>query len=178
MSYDQVSDILQQQDATLNASEAHGIASGMLCANPQCDAATWLDELLENLTLTEEAKTLLMTLFEQTRKLLNPEEEDFSFDLFLPDSDENDDTSQHAEALRSWCQGFLLGIGYQKKGQDWPGESGEILRDIVEFTKLESDIQDEEDEQALMEIHEYLRAAVLLLRDQLNESRQQQSPQA
>ncbi len=146
----------------------------MLCVSPQCDAATWLDELLENPSLTEEAKTLLMNLFEQTRKLLNPEEEDFSFDLFLPDSDENDDASQLAEALRSWCQGFLLGIGYQKKGQDWPGESDEILRDIVEFTKLESDIQDEEDEHALMEIHEYIRAAVLLLRDQLNEDTDQQ----
>ncbi len=175
MSYEQVSDILQQQDMTLNASEAHGVASGMLCVNPQCDAATWLDELLENPSLTEEDKTLLMNLFEQTRKLLNPEEDDFSFDLFVPDWDENDDASQHAEALRSWCQGFLLGVGYQKKGAEWPGESGEILRDIVEFTKLESDIQDEKDEQALMEIHEYLRAAVLLLRDQLNEAGQSQA---
>ncbi len=171
MSYEIVSTILQQLDMTLNPSEAHGMACGMLCIDSRCDVANWLDTLLENASLTEEDKTILFNLFEQTRKLLHPEEDDFSFDLFLPDSDENDDLSQHAEALRSWCQGFLFGIGYLKSGQtDWPGETGEIMRDIVEFCKLDANVENEDDEHALMEIHEYIRAAVLLIRDQFTEA--------
>ena len=48
----------------------------------------------------------------------------------------------------------------------WPGDVGEILKDIMEFTKLDAEAEGEEDERAFMEITEYLRSAVLLLRDE------------
>ncbi len=167
MSYDLISNILLQQNSDMGAAEAHGIATGMLCVDNRSDAANWLAEIFSDEQLDYEEKSILLNLYEQTQKLLNPEEEEFTFDLFLPDDDE--DLSERAEAIRQWCQGFLFGIGYQKTSSDWPGESGEIMRDIVEFTKLETDVSGDEDEQALMEIQEYLRAAVLLVRDQLQE---------
>ena len=46
----------------------------------------------------------------------------------------------------------------------------EILRDIAEFTKLDTDVEDENDENDFVEITEYLRPAVLLLRDELTQS--------
>ena len=48
-------------------------------------------------------------------------------------------------------------------------DAQDILKDITEFTKLDTNTEDEdeEDEVALMELIEYLRSAVLLLRDEL-----------
>ena len=43
----------------------------------------------------------------------------------------------------------------------------EILRDITEFTKLDTEVEGEEDEAAFVEITEYLRSAVLLLKAEL-----------
>ncbi len=166
MAYQIVNTIFEQQNAGLGASEAHGIAVGMLCVDIRSEAANWLNELFENeISLTTEDKTILLELFEQTRKLLDAEDEQFAFDLFLPSEDE--DLSEQVEALRCWCQGFLFGVGYAQSTVDWPDECSEIMRDIVEFTKLESDVSGEEDENAYMEIHEYLRSAVLMLRDML-----------
>nr|WP_305909537.1 UPF0149 family protein [Methylomarinum sp. Ch1-1]MDP4522456.1 UPF0149 family protein [Methylomarinum sp. Ch1-1] len=105
------------------------------------------------------------SIFEQTRRLLDGDDEQFAFDLLLPGDDEA--LPERVEALRCWCQGFLFGIGYAKATSVWPGECGEIMRDIVEFTKMDSDAGGEEDENDFVEIHEYLRSAVLLIRDQM-----------
>jgi uncharacterized protein len=75
-------------------------------------------------------------------------------------------------ALSDWCQGFLWGIGHaQNTSAQWSKEMGGILKDMVEFTKLDTEIEEDndEDEEALIQIHEYLRAAVLIIRDELNQ---------
>ena len=48
---------------------------------------------------------------------------------------------------------------------EWSGESNEILRDIVEFSKMDPDVDGEEDENALVEINEYIKMGVLLIRE-------------
>ncbi len=173
MTYTMVNSIFEEHDADLGAAEAHGIAAGILCVDIRSQAASWLAELFDDeVSLQIENKAILLELFEQTRKLLNAEEEQFAFDLFLP-SDEEDLTEQ-VEALCSWCQGFLFGVGYAKSTAEWPDECGDIMRDIVEFTKLETEVSGEEDENAYMEIHEYLRSAVLMVRDMLMEKSDEQ----
>jgi uncharacterized protein YgfB (UPF0149 family) len=53
----------------------------------------------------------------------------------------------------------------------WSKEIEGILKDMVEFTKLDAEVEadSDEDEEAFMQIHEYLRAAVLIVRDELNQ---------
>lgn len=166
--YQAVNAILEKYDADIGASEAHGIAAGMLCVEAKADAANWLHEVLaDEHALPDDDKSLLLNLFERTRDLLDPDTEEFAFDLFLPDEDES--LSEQAEALRCWCQGFLFGVGYAQSGADWPGDSAEVMQDMIELSKIDSDVEGAEDENALMEIHEYLRAAVLTVRDQFNE---------
>ena len=48
-------------------------------------------------------------------------------------------------------------------------EVREIIKDITEFTKLGIEVEGNEDENAFMEIREYLRSAVLILRDELKQ---------
>ena len=112
-------------------------------------------------------KNVLVRLFEETRRLLASDE--FEFDLFLPEEDVS--LSEQVEALIGWCRGFLFGVGSGASASNWPKEVREILKDITEFTKLDVNAEGEEDERALAEITEYLRSAVLLLRDELGESR-------
>ncbi|WP_031433918.1 UPF0149 family protein [Methylomarinum vadi] len=176
MTYQTINAIFTGHAADLDVAEAHGMASGLLCVDIRAKADDWLRELFpEDVSLTEEENSLLLALFEQTRELLNAQDEQFAFDLLLPDDDA--ELSEQVEALRHWCQGFLFGVGYAKSTSVWPGDCGEIMRDIVEFTKVDAEADGEEDENAFMEIHEYLRSAVLLIRDQLMENAEQQSRQ-
>jgi len=167
MAYQTINNIFQKNESDLSAAEAHGLATGMLCIENQTEVASWLSQLLEDdVVLIDEDKSVLVTLFEQTRKLLNDEDDGFRYDLFLPGDDEA--LSKKLEAMCSWCEGFLFGVGYSRSSSDWPGETGEIMKDIVEFTKLDADVDEEEDEDesALIEIQEYLRVAVMMVKEQ------------
>jgi uncharacterized protein len=167
MAYKTCNAIIVQSDAELSAAEAHGMATGMLCINGQAESVAWLSELLHNASpVVDEDENLLVRLFEETRSLLASDE--FEFDLLLPE----DDTSliEQVEALKGWCRGFLFGVGSGASASNWSKDVREIMKDITEFTKLDINAEGEEDERALVEITEYLRSAVLLLRDELGES--------
>ncbi|MGY6275850.1 UPF0149 family protein [Methylomonas sp. MgM2] len=171
--YQAINAILVNRDADAGVAEAHGIATGMLSVELKADAANWLRELFaEEHALQDDEKASLLNLFERTRELLDPESEEFAFDLFLPDEDEL--LSDRAEALRSWCQGFLFGVGYAPAAE-WPGDVAEVMRDMVELTKIDSNVEGEANEAALAEIHEYVRVAVLTVRDLLIEQQNAQS---
>jgi len=167
MAYNACNAIIVQSDAELSAAEAHGMATGMLCVNVQTESASWLAELLHNSnSALDENEYVLVRLFEETRRLL--ESDEFEFDLFLPEDDAS--LIEQVEALRNWCRGFLLGVSSGGSASNWSKEAREILKDIAEFTKLDANANGEEDEQAFVEITEYLRSAVLLLRDELSDS--------
>lgn len=179
MAYQTINKIFQKNETDLTSAEAHGLATGMLCIENSTEVTSWISQLLEDDTaLLEEDKTILMALFEQTRNLLGGEEDSFRFDLFLPGDDVS--LAEQLEAIRSWCEGFLFGVGYSSSEATWPGEVGEVIKDVVEFTKLDSEVDEEMEQEeidelegALIEIQEYLRVAVMTVRDQFLESNTQ-----
>ncbi len=174
MTYRSFEAILEQHDSDVGAAEAHGIATGMLCVEIRADVENWLRELFtDEEQLIDEDKSLLHGVFEKTRQLLENQNNDFSFDLLMPEDD--DPLDEQVEALRCWCQGFLFGVGYAQTGADWPGETAEVMRDMIELTKIDVDVGDEDDENALVEIREYVRASVFTVRDQFAEFNQSQS---
>lgn len=173
MTYKTIDTIFQQINEDTSAAEAHGMATGMLCIDCSAEAASWLNEAVhEPERLLEEERSMLDALFEKTRELL--EGDSFEFDLLLPEDD--CPLYERAAALKSWCQGFSFGVGYSSSTSDWPGETGEILKDIMEFSRMDTEVEGEgegegeEDENAFMEINEYLRAAVLLLAEELSDN--------
>lgn len=168
MAYPIINAILVENEAEFGAAEAHGMAAGMLCANNKTDSSDWLNELLpDNTAIVDEQKSVLIRLYEETRRLLAGD--DFEFDLFLPDDDVP--LIERIVALKNWCQGFLFGVGSTTAKTNYSRDAHDILKDISEFTKLDTETEDEneEDEVALMELTEYLRTAVLLLRTELNQ---------
>ncbi len=168
MAYQILSSIFQRYNSDLSVAQSHGMATAMLCVNRHSDAINWLHEIFEaHEQPIEEDKAQIVNLFEQTRNLLDPDDSLFEFDLFLP---ENVNLSEKAITLANWCEGFLWGIGCSQSKADWQRETNEILRDMVAFTKLDNEVEDDndDDEAALTQIHEYLRAAVLIIRDELS----------
>jgi hypothetical protein len=165
MTYRVINAIVVQSDAELSAAQAHGMAAGMLCANEQAQSAEWLTELfLHAVPAADEDRIRLVHLFEDTQSLLASDE--FEFDLLLPGDEAL--LSEQIEALTDWCRGFLLGVCFTHAVSDLSRESTEILKDIAEFTKLDTEAEGEEDESDFMEITEYMRSAVLLLRSEFN----------
>ncbi|MCD2450239.1 UPF0149 family protein [Methylicorpusculum oleiharenae] len=156
-----------------SVAEAHGLATGMLCVDERADAANWLTELFD--ADADSDSSAFNKFFEATRASITSD--DYRFDLLLPD--DLDDLEEQVEALRDWCQGFLFGVGYSGGSGAWPGEISEILKDIVEITKIEAgqyssadadqedlDAKAEEDKAAFIEINEYLRASVYMIREE------------
>ncbi|MFC0676979.1 UPF0149 family protein [Lysobacter korlensis] len=87
----------------------------------------------------------------------------FEFDLLLPGEDAS--LVERSGALFDWCRGFLgafgLAAGSAKTLSD---ESREALGDIAKLAAAQpQDEGDEEDEEALVEIEEFVRVATLLL---------------
>ncbi|SHE20962.1 UPF0149 family protein [methanotrophic endosymbiont of Bathymodiolus puteoserpentis (Logatchev)] len=169
MSYSEVNSIILQRDAAESAAEVHGIATAMLCLDSAAEASSWMTEaFFEDAHLLEEDKYALINLFDETKALLAGDE--FLFDLYLPE-DEEASLTVRCTALIQWCRGFLFGLGRASNPEQWSSGIQEILKDIVEFTKLDTDIEegDDEAEGSLVEIQEYLRASTMLIRTELTD---------
>lgn len=166
MTYWVINDIVVQIDTELSAAQAHGMATGMLCANTETQSNDWLAELFHpSSSAIDAGKTTLEDLFKETRDLLANDE--FEFNLLLPGDEVS--LSEQVEALTHWCQGFLFGVSYAYPAANYSRDVTDILKDIVEFTKLSTDAEGEQDESDFMEITEYMRSAVLLLRSELHD---------
>lgn len=169
MLYQDINAIIAKNDAGLSVAESHGMAAGMLCVNVRTKPEFWLRELLQDGGEPNvEDRAVLENLFKETRSLLNSDE--FTYKLLLPDEDAP--LSEQVDALREWCQGFLFGLAPTSSSSgpasNWPEDIREVVKDIAEFTRLETDVEGEEAESDFMELTEYLRAAVIFLRTGLN----------
>jgi uncharacterized protein YgfB (UPF0149 family) len=169
MTYRVIDSIIERSDKAICAAEAHGMAAGMLCVDNRIDSVAWLIEVFSEISeITWDERNVLTCLFERTQELLGSDS--YEFDLFLPGDEYT--LQEQAAALQSWCSGFLFGVGYASSSSDWPGESGEILQDIVEFSRLDTHVEGDDDENSIVEINEYIRAGVLLIQDELRDASQ------
>ena len=164
--HDAVSDALRRLTSDLDAAEWHGQLCGMLCVEPALREAEVLARLLPNPPEGEAAEPL-HALWTTTRAML--EGGDFDFRPLLPDDDAR--LESRVEALGHWAQGFLLGLdrmGVKDYGK-LPGELPGIAEDLGRIAAAERYALDDEEqaENAYMELVEYLRVAVQLFRAEL-----------
>ncbi len=164
VSYDDIHEALLKSDLSGNASEVHGVLSGMLCMDVSLDPVQWLSHFFgpELVHIEGDSRDDLHRLFHQTRGQLV--DFDFSFEPLLPD--EEAPLEGRALALSDWCHGFLQGIGYSGPSGAWPGECSEILQDFLEIVRLEATVTGETDETAFTELSEYVRVGVQVIRSE------------
>lgn len=171
--YDAVANLLIEEGVlAVSPAELHGLLAGHLAAGARFEPDTLLRVLLDLLDLKalsrEPSKLGLIALYQVT--LHQFEASDFGFELLLPDDDQL--LMQRAEALGSWCNGFLSGFGLAtgRRGEQLSNEAQEGLRDLAQIAQIaaESDADSDEDEADLMEVQEYVRMAAMLMFNECN----------
>ncbi len=103
-------------------------------------------------------------MHESTANML--EDEGFLFQLMLPD-EKDMSVFGRADALAGWVNHFLLGLGVtQPKLEKVIGETGDAIDDLRTIAQLGYD--EDEDQDELEEMIEYVRVAALLCHDTFN----------
>lgn len=162
--YGDITRALEQVSSPLSAAGSHGLACGMLGIAPATPREDWLAEVMPDGAdpadlLAREGIRVLDGLFDRTREALASAHMDFE-PLLPPDQSS---ILERARALADWCDGFLYGLGVA--GYDESAARGdeerEFVADVSQIARLRITAGDEEEEQALAELIEYIRAGVL-----------------
>lgn len=161
--YDSIDQLLHQQQVALTAAEMHGLLSGILCGGNHDDSwRTLVSELTnDGLAFPQTLAQPLQALYQTTRDTL--EDDGFEFQLFLPHDDSG--VFERADALSGWVNHFLLGLGVAQPRLDKTnGELKEAIDDLRNIAQLgyDEDEDQEELEQSLEEVIEYVRVAAIM----------------
>ncbi|MCU5774588.1 YecA family protein [Erwiniaceae bacterium BAC15a-03b] len=165
--YNTLASALTQQGVGMTPAEMHGLISGIICGGPgDRNWQTLVHELTnEGLAFSQALSQPLQQLHQGISEML--EDDGFLFQLYLPDEDDIT-VFDRADALAGWVNHFLLGLGVtQPKLDKVKGETGEAIDDLRTISQLgyDEDEDQEELENSLEEIIEYVRVAALLCHD-------------
>ena len=165
-----VDDALKAAGAAFRAADAHGLLCGLACTSRDVSEGDWVREVFGPTQGVEPPPTqcygLLSTLYEQTMGQLASAECVFS--VFSPGDDQP--LCDRADALKSWCQGFLYGlaVGRARLGVSLVPQAREVVADFSEISRLDEAVADHEvNEVAYSELIEYVKVAVMLVREEL-----------
>lgn len=167
--YQRVALALAAVRCDVGAAECHGMLCGMLCGPRAFEPALWLDHVSggeRDVFARGEPRAALEQLMGETLHTMSAE--DYQLTLLLP-ADEAP-LAERAAGFAAWCRGFLSGLGLSGIADlDGLGEDArEFLADLARFTSLAMDVDgDEEDERALVELTEFTRMGVMLVRAEL-----------
>ncbi len=153
---------LNRLETGLDPSELHGSLCGYLAGGGAHDRGDWFARVMSDPLLSPpEPDSPLDRLYQASTRQL--ESTEFEFDLLLPDGERP--VSERGDALMAWGRGFLGGFGLAA-GAEPPlsEEASEALADLARITSSDLAYEDpESDEEALEEVAEFVRVAVMLL---------------
>ena len=165
MDHDELQALVVRLRLGTSASELHGSLTGYLAGG----GAVGGDALLGVLALDGEAteptaadRADLDVLARQSQAALADAE--LGFEPLLPADDRP--LHERADAMVEWCRGFLGGFGLAGAAvqASLSGEAQEVLRDLGTIAGSSFDFGNEsEDEDALIEVHEFVRVGAMLL---------------
>lgn len=172
--FERWANVFTAHKAFSHPSELHGVLCGRLAAGARINEPEWLTMVCEHMGLPESAADdsedlapFMNRAYEQTLEFLKSA--DMSFHPLLPDDDYA--IEQRLEALVSWVRGFLEGMALaagESLGQA-PDEIRELIEDLVAISQLSDDEDaDDESEQQLLEITEYVRLGALAVFTEFN----------
>lgn len=168
--YQALASLLTQQGVGMTPAEMHGLISGIVCGGNRDHSWKALvhDLANEGLAFSQSLSQPLQALHAHIQDTL--EEEGFLFQLMLPDEDQSS-VFERADGLAGWVNHFLLGLGVtQPKLDKVKGEAGEAIDDLRTIAQLGYDEEDDQEEleQSMEEVIEYVRVAALLCYETFN----------
>jgi uncharacterized protein YgfB (UPF0149 family) len=163
--YDELDTLAISLRLGTEASELHGSLCGYLAGGGLLGKVTLLSALQLDGEATHPSaddQALLDKLAKQCEsELADPE---LGFEPLLPADDRP--LTERAEAMVDWCRGFLGGFGLAGTGAhaQLSDEAQEVLRDFGTIAASSFDFGNEdEDEDALIEVQEFVRIGAMLL---------------
>jgi len=172
--FDDLSALLRRLDVPIGASEAHGLLSGLLAAQPSTMAKrVWLTELLDAADLkpgslsqkSAEIKAL-DDWFGQVLASLN--DANLNYNPLLPDDDVA--LPIRTRALADFCAGVCYGVGLgtaARGNKALPKDTAELIADFNEIDSAATSDSTTSDEESLAQLFEYVRVGVLLIHEEL-----------
>lgn len=161
-SYQTIDTLLQQHSVPLTAAEMHGLLTGFICgAISDSSWKTLLHDLTnEGLAFSKSLSDTLDELYQVTYEQLDGSV--FHFSMLLPE--ESETVFLRADALAGWVNHFLLGLGVAQPKLSESKELVEVVSDLRNIGSLgyEEDENQEELENALEEVTEYVKVAIQL----------------
>jgi uncharacterized protein YgfB (UPF0149 family) len=170
--------------------ECHGVLCGLICRNGAVAYSEYLEQLNILQLVVEPGQALSELLADaHVSTVLQLADMDMGFNLWLPDDDQP--LVERTDALAQWCTGFLAGLGLGGALPTLSEEAIEALDDIRQIAKaaypqvgmtdaerdeiLEMEAEstedqetgEENDENAFMEIVEYVRVVTLMLCEEM-----------
>ncbi len=167
--HDELELLLSQLKAGVGAAELHGSVAGFIAGGGRCNAREWgdalaIDAVQEALLTGGDDGDALQALYDETASALA--DPDDAFAPLLPDDESA--LGGRVDALVAWCRGFLGGLGLaniRARGA-LSDDAEEAMTDLARIgaSDLATD-ESESDEDAYVEVLEFVRIAALLLRD-------------
>jgi uncharacterized protein YgfB (UPF0149 family) len=163
--HDDIDALIMRLRLGTEASELHGSLCGYLAGGGSLRGTSVLGPLQLDGEATDPApddQALLQRLARQCETELSDPE--LGFEPLLPADDRP--LPERAEAMVDWCRGFLGGFGLAGTSAhaQLSEEAQEILRDLGTVAASSFDFGNEtEDEDALIEVQEFVRVAAMLL---------------
>jgi yecA family protein len=178
VAYEELDEALRRCGASWDAAQAHGLLTGRRAVGGAAAAPDWLLQVLEDTdkrdALRRECQRMLDELYQATFWQLTERLSEFA--PLLPDDDVA--AAQRAAAMAHWCEGFLHGLVAADHDQAFKDRLAaeplaDIIRDMLQITRatVDEDSDDEANEAAYAEIHEYLRVAAQLAYEELSDLR-------
>jgi len=170
--------LLKSCGSSWNAGQAHGLLCSRLSLAGAEGASRWIAQVLADTDADAAARGAceegLDALCAATWQQLVERQSEFN--LLLPDDE--DSPSVRTEVMAQWCEGFLHGLVAEKHSEELKKRLAEepladIIKDMLEITRatVGDDAEDENIDNDIAELVEYLRVAVQLTYEELAEFR-------
>lgn len=176
--YRVLDDALKRCGASWDAAQAHGLVTARLSLEGPAAAPDITRQVLEGTdardALGGDCAAILHDVVASTRRLLA--ERQSAFTPLLPGDAEN---AGRAQALAHWCEGFLHGLVSTERARlPLVAERlaadpvADIISDMLQMTRAVADDGEvEAEEEAWVEIVEYLRVAAQIVYEELADTR-------
>lgn len=169
--YSELIQAADELECNVSLSESHGVLAGLACGEAAPGFDRWYDEMFvmpeEDDALGQRLRRSLHELYGHTLAALASE--DLSFNPLLPAEDST--LSERADALADWCRGFsyALSLSALQPSRILSDEARELLNDVgaIAAAGHSADDDDDEAEDALVELEEYVRVGVMLVYEEM-----------
>lgn len=166
LEWDAASAALTAVHPWVSPAELHGVLCGAVVAGEAPGDDRWLQLIWEHVGEDLAADADLEQLLGFLRQgLAGLERDNFDFRPLLPDDDAP--LSERVQALAGYCGGFLSGFALSGGSTDALDEDGhEALKGMVAISGADADVSgSDDDESDFLELSEFVRMAVLMLRE-------------